>query len=169
MPGKSYGWRILLGYSPWGRKESDTTERLHYFFSSFKTPPGLLTEQMASGLRTSTPPAGDRQVRAARAEGGNRSPREASDTKLQADFSANQDFLGLWTIDIHREGRRQGTAPQKKHMYHCTPRKPSGWNWGEDKSKPSTGGDSAHQAPRHLNRSELGRVQNAGPTKSAPL
>ena len=22
-------WRILVGYSPWGRKESDTTERLH--------------------------------------------------------------------------------------------------------------------------------------------
>ena len=26
---KSHGWRNLVGYSPWGRKESDTTERLH--------------------------------------------------------------------------------------------------------------------------------------------
>ena len=25
----SHGWRSLLGYSPWGRKELDTTERLH--------------------------------------------------------------------------------------------------------------------------------------------
>ena len=24
------GWRSQLGYSPWGRKESDTTERLHF-------------------------------------------------------------------------------------------------------------------------------------------
>ena len=23
-------WRSLVGYSPWGRKELDTTERLHY-------------------------------------------------------------------------------------------------------------------------------------------
>ena len=37
LPGKFQGWRSLVGYSPWGRRESDTTERLHflYFFSSF--------------------------------------------------------------------------------------------------------------------------------------
>ena len=29
LPGKSHGWRSLVGYSSWGRKESDTTERLH--------------------------------------------------------------------------------------------------------------------------------------------
>ena len=26
LPGKSHGQRSLAGYSPWGRKESDTTE-----------------------------------------------------------------------------------------------------------------------------------------------
>ena len=26
---KIHGWRSLVGYSPWGCKESDTTERLH--------------------------------------------------------------------------------------------------------------------------------------------
>ena len=30
LPGESYGQRSLVGYSPWGRKESDTTERLHF-------------------------------------------------------------------------------------------------------------------------------------------
>ena len=30
LPGKSHGRRSLVGYSPWGRKESDTTERLHF-------------------------------------------------------------------------------------------------------------------------------------------
>ena len=30
---KSHGQRSLVGYSPWGRKESDTTERLHFHFS----------------------------------------------------------------------------------------------------------------------------------------
>ena len=28
-PLQYYGQRSLVGYSPWGRKESDTTERLH--------------------------------------------------------------------------------------------------------------------------------------------
>ena len=30
LPGESHGGRSLVGYSPWGRKESDTTERLHF-------------------------------------------------------------------------------------------------------------------------------------------
>ena len=29
LPGKSHGQRSLVGYGPWGLKESDTTERLH--------------------------------------------------------------------------------------------------------------------------------------------
>ena len=32
LPGESHGRRSLVGYSPWGRKESDTTERLHFHF-----------------------------------------------------------------------------------------------------------------------------------------
>ena len=32
LPGKSHGWRSLVGSSPWGRKESDTTERPHFHF-----------------------------------------------------------------------------------------------------------------------------------------
>ena len=33
LPGKSHGWRRLVGCSPWRRKESDTTERLRIHFS----------------------------------------------------------------------------------------------------------------------------------------
>ena len=33
LPGKSHGQRSLVGCSPWGRQESDTTERLHFHFS----------------------------------------------------------------------------------------------------------------------------------------
>ena len=32
LPGESHGWRNLVGYSPWGLKESDTTERPHFHF-----------------------------------------------------------------------------------------------------------------------------------------
>ena len=33
LPGKSHGWRSLVGCSPWGHKELDTAERLHFHFS----------------------------------------------------------------------------------------------------------------------------------------
>ena len=37
---KSHGQRSLVGYSPWGRKELDTTERLHFIDSTLlQSPP----------------------------------------------------------------------------------------------------------------------------------
>ena len=33
LPGKSHGQRSLVGCSPWGCKESDMTEQLHFHFS----------------------------------------------------------------------------------------------------------------------------------------
>ena len=33
LPGKSHGQRNLVGCSPWGREESDTTERFHFHVS----------------------------------------------------------------------------------------------------------------------------------------
>ena len=38
LPGKSYGQRSLVGYSPWGYTESDMTERLHFHFHVMKEP-----------------------------------------------------------------------------------------------------------------------------------
>ena len=52
---------------------------------------------------------------------------------------ANQDFLGFWMVDIHREGHRQRSALQKRHTAHLRqarllpPRKLSSWDWGGDK------------------------------------
>ena len=30
LPGKSHGWKSVVGYSPWGCRESDMTERLYF-------------------------------------------------------------------------------------------------------------------------------------------
>ena len=30
LPGKSHGWSSLVGYSPWGHKELNMTEQLHF-------------------------------------------------------------------------------------------------------------------------------------------
>ena len=32
LPGKSHGWRSLVGCSPWGHTESNTTEWLHFHY-----------------------------------------------------------------------------------------------------------------------------------------
>ena len=34
LPGESPGWRSLEGYSPWGLKESDTTEQLTHIHTA---------------------------------------------------------------------------------------------------------------------------------------
>ena len=36
LPGKSHGWRSLVGRSPWGREESDMTEWLHFHFQALE-------------------------------------------------------------------------------------------------------------------------------------
>ena len=33
LPGKSHGWRSLVGYSPWSHEDLDMTEQLHFHFS----------------------------------------------------------------------------------------------------------------------------------------
>ena len=45
LPGESHGGRSLVGYSPWGLKESDTTERLHLHFHKDKC---IIKFQMSS-------------------------------------------------------------------------------------------------------------------------
>ena len=35
LPGKSHGWRSLICYSPWGCRESDKTEWLHFWVFFF--------------------------------------------------------------------------------------------------------------------------------------
>ena len=40
LPGKSHGWRSLVGCSPWGCYKSDTTKQLHFHFSFSRTGEG---------------------------------------------------------------------------------------------------------------------------------
>ena len=41
LSGKPHGQRSLVGYSPWGQKESDTAERLHFHLSPFMLLPEM--------------------------------------------------------------------------------------------------------------------------------
>ena len=52
LPGKPHGQRSLVGYSPWGRKESDTTERLKNSkgMEKLKTEKSLLRSRSQQGI-----------------------------------------------------------------------------------------------------------------------
>ena len=95
----------------------------------------------ASRLQTGPSPQETGRGGQSEMERGNHSRREASSTKLQAGFIANQDFLGFWMVDIRWEGCSQRSAPQKRRTPHlrrrigCTPRKPSSRDGGGDKSQ----------------------------------
>ena len=126
----------------------------------------------ASPLWTHPSPTGDRQARAARVGRGNRGPREASFTKLQAGFIANQDSSGFCTVDICREGRSHRSAPQERHTARHT-REGAPVVHPENRAA-GTGevisrSDHACQAPGHLSCSDRGRAQNTGPFKSTSL
>ena len=41
LPRKFHGWRSLVGYSPWGHKELDMTEWLHFLSGSSKASLGM--------------------------------------------------------------------------------------------------------------------------------
>ena len=66
---------------------------------------------------------------------------------------ANQVFLGSWMVDVHQEGHRQRSAPQRRHTAHlrwCPTAHPgnlSDWDQGIDKICPPPG-ESA--LPKHL-------------------
>ena len=84
---------------------------------------------------------------------------------------ANQVFLGSWTVDIRQEGRSQRSAPQRRHTAQLRQRsqETEGLGPGRWWNPPPTWGELAHRAPCCLSCSDLGRAQNAGPTKDAPL
>ena len=52
LPGKSHGWRSLVGCSPWGCEESDTTERLHFNFSFHALEKEIATHSSALAWRS---------------------------------------------------------------------------------------------------------------------
>ena len=60
LPGEFYGQRSLAGYSPWGHKESDTTEQLSLLLHFFQKPwigilSGTLTPKLLKGFKECKP------------------------------------------------------------------------------------------------------------------
>ena len=110
LPGESHGWRSLVGYSPRGCKESDTTERLSFFLSKHLRLGGMesllfllegrfviihthVVAQNAKNL-----PAGD----LGSISGLGRSPGEGKGSPLQYSCLENPMDRGAWWATVRR-------------------------------------------------------------------
>ena len=56
LPGKSHGRRSLVGYSPWGHKESDRTERLYLLSSILESLPQIEASILLTTSQRAEPP-----------------------------------------------------------------------------------------------------------------
>ena len=84
LPGESHGWRSLIGYSPWGHKESDTTERLHFHYGLPWCSDG---KESASSTRDPGSIPGSRRF-----------PREEKGYPLQYSCLENPMGRGAWWV-----------------------------------------------------------------------
>ena len=106
-------------------------------------------QRRASQLQTGPSPAGGREAGRQQPEPEGKEQSGPRDSILYETASslpvANQVFLESWTFDIHQEGRSQRSTLQRRHRAQlrqhsgCAPRKPSGWDRGDDGTYHTTG------------------------------
>ena len=103
LPGKSHGQRSLVGYSPRGHKESDTTERLHF-----------LSGHLAG--KESACKAGD----PGSVPGLERSPGGGHGNTLQYSCLENPVDKGAWQVTVHRITESQTGLKQLSTHTHTS-------------------------------------------------
>ena len=112
LPGKSHGQRSQVGYSSWGRKESDTTERLNWTKSRSQQTPSLMFSTLAWKIPWTEEP-GRLQSMGSRRVGHNWSNLAAATAArawyleghgdpLQYSCLENSMDRGAWQIAVHR-------------------------------------------------------------------
>ena len=106
LPEKSCGQRSLVGYSPWGRKESDTTGQLHFHFLSWGTCSQTFLK-LRWGHEAYTHCGSDSKESACSARdpglipGSGRSPGEGNGNPLQYPCLENSIDWGAWLATDH--------------------------------------------------------------------
>ena len=87
QPGKSHGWRSLVGYSPWGRKESDMTEQPHFHFHALEKEMATHSSVLAWRIPGTGQPGGLPSV------GSHRVGHNWSDLAAAADYASARTWL----------------------------------------------------------------------------
>ena len=96
LPGESHGGRSLVGYSPWGRKQSDTTERLHFIVMGGWWKGGGSVFPGGSAVKNPPVNAGD----SGSVLGLGRSPGERNGKPLQYSCLGNSMDRGAWWVTV---------------------------------------------------------------------
>ena len=85
LPEESHGQRSLVGYSPWGHKESDTTEQLHFTMALVWLPRSVVKRISLLMQETPVPSLGWED-----------SPGEGNGNPLQYSCLGNPMDKGAW-------------------------------------------------------------------------
>ena len=93
LPRKFHGQRSLVGYSPWGRKELDTTKRLH-FLGIFHSMDAPWASQVAEWYRIRLPMQEMQETQV-------RSPGVGNGNPLQYSCLGSSMDRGAWWATIH--------------------------------------------------------------------
>ena len=112
LPGKSHGRRSLVGCSPWGRKESDTTEGLHFHFSLSCTGEGNGNPLQCSCLEN--PRDGGAWWAATCGVTQSRTQLKrlsSSSSRALTARKKNKGGRGLWCLYVGRQRRREPKLP----------------------------------------------------------
>jgi len=111
LPGKSHGQRSIVDYSPWGRKESDTTEWLHFTSGDWEGFPG------GSDGKESACKGGD----LGSIPGSGRSSGEGHDNPLPYCCLKNPMDRGTWWATVHGAVKSQKWLSTAQHRWlRCT-------------------------------------------------
>ena len=94
LPGKFHGQRSLVVYSPWGRKESDTTEQLHIHYVLLPPQVVLVVENLPANAE------GIRLMASITVLG--RSPGRVHDNPLQYSCLENPMDRGTLWVAVHK-------------------------------------------------------------------
>ena len=101
LPGQSQGRRSLVGYSPWGRWESDTTERLHFTFHFHALDKAMATHSSVLAWRI----RGTGEPRGLPSMGSHRVRHDWSDLAAAAAAWTIKRMLFVFIVIFHQEPR----------------------------------------------------------------
>ena len=103
LPGKSHGWRSLVGCSPWGCYKSDTTERLHFH---------ALEKEMATHSRIlAWRIPGTGEPGGLPSTGSHRVGHDWSDLAAAAAVGSLKQPHGSWRVEIQHRGTSRVMRP----------------------------------------------------------
>ena len=148
LPGKSHEWGSVMGYSPWGRKELDTTEQFSLslsrnislvyrrricFCSSWSIQNRLVLFEVCIPRWCSDEEAACNAGDTGLIPGSGRSPGEGNGNPLQYSCLGNPMDREAWWVIVHGVAEELDTVTKEQTTFKVQPSrdmKRACWIWG---------------------------------------